>query len=339
MTQANDYIWFLPSWLSKDFELWQLNVNHRCTAGQLRSAIEGHLSIRHMPFGQPDDLMQEGITVKSWLSSYRDEYKEFSNYVGFVYDAVWAYAIAAHRLIGNTTYADIAFKSWKTSNQFRKLIWETDFNGLSGKVSFGQGEFGGSRIIDLDILQWRNMSYTEVGKFRPKVEGAGSDLHTNGGFLDFDLEEVFHGQIPEDGRYDCRYSSLARGLHISCDMATMVFSISICLMAIFLMSFISFYFWKQRFNRKVRHSAQIMKMFGIDLITPSRNKMNTLDKGNPQGERGDQIEDWGGSFRHSLRWRSPIESSGEWTAVAVKTLKSGGDRQRIAWTFWPRPRP
>ncbi|KAM8714874.1 hypothetical protein ACLKA7_001996 [Drosophila subpalustris] len=327
MTQANDYIWFLPSWLSKDFELWQLNVNHRCTAGQLRSAIEGHLSIRHMPFGQPDDLMQEGITVKSWLSSYRDEYKEFSNYVGFVYDAVWAYAIAAHRLIGNTTYADIAFKSWKTSNQFRKLIWETDFNGLSGKVSFGQGEFGGSRIIDLDILQWRNMSYTEVGKFRPKVEGAGSDLHTNGGFLDFDLEEVFHGQIPEDGRYDCRYSSLARGLHISCDMATMVFSISICLMAIFLMSFISFYFWKQRFNRKVRHSAQIMKMFGIDLITPSRNKMNTLDKWEiPRGNVVINRRLGEGAFGTVYGGEAQL-SSGEWTAVAVKTLKSGGSTE------------
>jgi len=281
----------------------------------------------HAPFGQPDQLMQEGITVKSWLSSYRNTYEKFSNYVGFVYDAVWAYAIAADRLIRNDTFAVNKLKSWKTADQLTKLIWETDFDGLSGKVVFGQGEFGGSRIIDINILQWRNMSYTEVGKFKPKVEGNGSDLHVNGGYLYFSSEEVFNGQIPEDGRYDCPYSGLARGLHISCEMAAMVFSISICLGAIFLMSFVSFYFWKQRYNRKVRHSAQIMKMFGIDLITPSRNKINTLDKWEIPKENVVINRKLGEGAFGTVYGGEAQFSSGDWTAVAVKTLKSGGSTE------------
>ncbi|KAH8378331.1 hypothetical protein KR093_010749 [Drosophila rubida] len=48
MTQAMGYIWFLPAWLSKDFQVWQTKVNHRCTAEELRNVskyFEKHLII------------------------------------------------------------------------------------------------------------------------------------------------------------------------------------------------------------------------------------------------------------------------------------------------------
>ncbi|TDG39146.1 hypothetical protein AWZ03_014432, partial [Drosophila navojoa] len=43
MTQTENYVWFLPSWLSKDFKMWGIKVNNKCSTEQFRNAIEGHL--------------------------------------------------------------------------------------------------------------------------------------------------------------------------------------------------------------------------------------------------------------------------------------------------------
>ncbi|EDV98889.1 GH13351 [Drosophila grimshawi] len=290
-------------------------------------AIEGHFSIRHTPFGQPNAKMQEGKSINSWLTTYGQEYETFSNYVGFVYDAVWTYAIAAHKLLQNNTYAVHNLRSKEVVNQFAQFIWATDFDGLSGKVRFGHGEFGGSRIIDLDILQWTNGSYAKVGTFQPHVRANGSDVHICGGNLSFSARDVFHGRIPEDGRYDCRFSGLARLLCVDCDIASMIFSVLMCLLAIMAMSLISFYFWKQRYDRKVRQSVQIMKMFGIDLISPSRNKINTLDKWEVPRENVVVNRRLGEGAFGTVYGGEAKFNSDDWTAVAVKTLKSGGSTE------------
>ncbi|XP_062129708.1 uncharacterized protein LOC133841324 [Drosophila sulfurigaster albostrigata] len=327
MTQAMEYIWFLPAWISKDFRVWQSKVHHRCTAEQLSNAMEGHFSIRHTPYGEPDALMQENITIKSWQETYARNFDKNANYVGFAYDAVWAYAIAAHKLIEQDAFAINDLRSLKTINQLTKFMWQTDFNGLSGRVTFGHGEFGGSRISDLEILQWRNGSYTKIGSFTPKLDGIGDELHSDGGCLYFNANKAFNGKIPEDGRYDCRFSGVARALRIDCDLANMIVSITICLLVIFVMSMISFYFWKQRYDRKVRHSAQIMKMFGIDLITPSRNKLNTLDKWEIPKENVVINRRLGeGAFGTVYGGEAQL-GSGNWTAVAVKTLKCGASTE------------
>ncbi|XP_064535104.1 uncharacterized protein LOC135426060 [Drosophila montana] len=324
MTQVENYVWFLPSWLSKDFQMWSNKVSNRCTAEQLRNAIEGHFSMRHTPFGAPNAKMQEGISISSWLSSYRSEYPKFSNYVGFVYDAIWAYAIAAHKLLQTDSYAINKLRSKEFASQFAKRIWETNFDGLSGNVRFGEGEFGGSRIIDLDILQWKNRTYVKVANFKPKVEGRGANVHISGGNLTRLPSGVFPGEVPEDGRYDCRFSGLARFLHVNCEVSSMIFSISMCLLVIVLMSLVSFYFWKQRYDRKVRRSAQIMKMFGIDLISPSRNKINTLDKWEVPKENVVVNRRLGEGAFGTVYGGEARLGSDDWTAVAVKTLKAGG---------------
>ncbi|XP_023163945.2 receptor-type guanylate cyclase gcy-5-like isoform X2 [Drosophila hydei] len=323
MTQKENYVWFLPSWLSKDYELWNMKVDNRCSIEQFRNAIEGHLSIRHTPFGELNAEMQEGMSINSWLTTYKNKYSTFSSYVGFVYDAVWTYALAAHKLLENNSDAFNELRSIEVTKKLSKLIRETDFNGLSGHVRFGTGEFGGSRIIDLDILQWRNSTYERIGLFKPIVEGSASKMHINGGHLNFSTNEAFHGQVPEDGRYDCRFSALARCLHVTCDIASMIFIIFQCLIIIVLMSLISCYFWKKRYDRKVRQSAQIMKMFGIDLISPSRNKVNTLDKWEVQKDNVVINRRLGeGAFGTVFGGEARLGSD-EWTAVAVKTLKAG----------------
>ncbi|XP_034668041.1 retinal guanylyl cyclase 2-like isoform X2 [Drosophila subobscura] len=325
MTQRDDYVWFLPTWLPKDFRLWENIVNRSCTASELRNAIEGHFSVRHTPFGNPDAVMQEGKPIRAWLEQYRNQSGEPSNYAGFTYDAVWAYALAAHKLLLKDQYAVNYLRNSEIVNRFSELIEQTDFEGLSGHVSFAQGELAGSRLIDLDILQWKNASYVQVGKFKPITKGKGDRMHMSGGNLSLSFNNILwlKGLVPEDGRYDCQFSGLARTFRVNCETAAMVFAIVFCLLAISLISFISFWFWKKRYSHKLKRSAQIMKMFGIDLLSPSQNKMNTLDKWEIPKENVVVNRRLGeGAFGMVYGGEAQI-TSGHWTAVAVKTLKSG----------------
>lgn len=255
--------------------------------------------------------MQEGNTIESWLGSYRKEYPEFSSYVGFVYDAVWVYALAAHKLLANDSYTINSLRKERTAHRYAEIISGTNFQGLSGSVGFNAA---GSRIIDLDILQWRNSSFVKVGAFNTSA------------FI-FNALDAFNGKIPEDGRYDCKFSGIARLFHINCDLAAMTFSILICLLVIICMSLLSFYFWRQRYDRKVRRSAEIMKMFGIDLISPSRNKLNTLDKWEISKENVVINRKLGeGAFGTVYGGEAKLVAR-DWTAVAVKTLKSGASTE------------
>lgn len=255
--------------------------------------------------------MQEGNTIESWLGSYRKEYPEFSSYVGFVYDAVWVYALAAHELLANDSYTINSLRKERTAHRYAEIISGTNFQGLSGSVGFNAA---GSRIIDLDILQWRNSSFVKVGAFNTSA------------FI-FNALDAFNGKIPEDGRYDCKFSGIARLFHINCDLAAMTFSILICLLVIICMSLLSFYFWRQRYDRKVRRSAEIMKMFGIDLISPSRNKLNTLDKWEISKENVVINRKLGeGAFGTVYGGEAKLVAR-DWTAVAVKTLKSGASTE------------
>lgn len=255
--------------------------------------------------------MQEGNTIESWLGSYRKEYPEFSSYVGFVYDAVWVYALAAHKLLANDSYTINSLRKERTAHRYAEIISGTNFQGLSGSVGFNAA---GSRIIDLDILQWRNSSFVKVGTFNTSA------------FI-FNALDAFNGKIPEDGRYDCKFSGIARLFHINCDLAAMTFSILICLLVIICMSLLSFYFWRQRYDRKVRRSAEIMKMFGIDLISPSRNKLNTLDKWEISKENVVINRKLGeGAFGTVYGGEAKLVAR-DWTAVAVKTLKSGASTE------------
>lgn len=276
-------------------------------------AMEGHLSIRHTPFGRPGETLQDGSTVESWLGSYRTEYPEFSSNVGFVYDAVWVYALAADRLLATESYPISSLRNERTAHRFAEIISGTNFQGLSGNVSFNAE---GSRIIDLDILQWRNSSFVKVGAFK-----------SNTSTFIFNALDAFNGKIPEDGRYDCKFSGIARLFHINCDLAAMTFSILVCLLVIICMSILSFYFWRQRYDRKVRRSAEIMKMFGIDLISPSRNKLNTLDKWEISKENVVINRKLGeGAFGTVYGGEAKLAAK-DWTAVAVKTLKSGASTE------------
>ncbi|XP_039951750.1 uncharacterized protein LOC120768986 [Bactrocera tryoni] len=326
MTAYDGYVWFLPSWISKDWST--LAGNHNCTKEQLNKAIEGHFSIMHTPFGDLNDTMQENITVREWLHTHSQTNDVLSNYTGYAYDAVWAYAYAVAKLLTENEDAVNNLRSKSVVTRLVQLIWQTNFTGLSGRVQFGQG---GSRITDLDIVQWRNTQFHYVGKFNPRIVGEGNLMRTNGGRLQLNEAKVTWlesgGQRPSDGTYDCSFALLAKLLNKDCESAAFTFTAVVCLLFVAIVSLTSFFFWKKRYDKKLKRSAKIMKNFGIDLLSPSRNKSNTLDKWEVPKENVVLNRRLGkGAFGMVYGGEAQIGASG-WTAVAVKTLKAGASTE------------
>uniref|UniRef100_W8B6W5 receptor protein-tyrosine kinase n=2 Tax=Ceratitis capitata TaxID=7213 RepID=W8B6W5_CERCA len=326
MTAYDGYVWFLPSWISKEWKT--LDGTHNCTSEQLQKAFEGHFSIMHSPFGDLDAVMQENITVRDWLQTHTDTNAVLSNYTGYAYDAVWAYAYAASKLLAENDDAVNKLRSASVVSRFVELIWQTNFTGLSGQVQFGQG---GSRITDLDIVQWHTTKFNFIGKYKPHVVGSDNSLRAEGGRLVLDESKVVWlgggGQRPTDGSYDCNFAFMAKLLNQDCDSAAFTVITIICLLIVFFVSLTSFLFWKKRYDKKLKQSAKIMKNFGIDLLSPSRNKGNTLDKWEVPKENVVLNRRLGeGAFGTVYGGEAQIGARG-WTAVAVKTLKAGASTE------------
>ncbi|XP_046868491.1 uncharacterized protein LOC124461123 [Drosophila willistoni] len=331
MTQKHDYVWFFPSWVLSDLTTWRGSVNISCTASEFHNAIDGHFSVRHVPFGDRKSQMQDGQFIGTWIDTYKSNDGFVSNYAGYTYDAVWTYALAAHKLLQKNKQAVNSLRTSYVTKLFAQLIRETEFEGLSGKVSFSHGEFAGTRIIGIDILQWQNKNYSVVGSFKPRAESKETDIYVHNWLLTVNHSKIFwsNNHIPEDGTYDCNFSFLARAFQIQCETSAAIVAISTCFFFISLISLLSFLFWKHRYNRKVQYSAQIMKMFGIDLLSPSRSKHNTLDKWEIAKENVVINRRLGeGAFGMVYGGEAQL-SPGAWTAVAVQTLKSGQTEKRL----------
>nr|XP_043066492.1 retinal guanylyl cyclase 2-like isoform X2 [Drosophila bipectinata] len=326
MTQQYGYIWFLPHELLKDFYGWQITVNDSCSAQDFHEAVNGHFSIMHTPFFNYSARMQEGRTIKDWKESYRTQYgSEPSSYSGFTYDAVWTYALAAHKLLLEDKNAFNNLRTAKVINKFSEIIWETRFNGLSGNVYFTRGVPGGSRALSLDLLQWRNTSFHRIGTYESPTKLVKPGIRISEGNLFLNMTSIYWptGRVPEDGRFDCRFSILARLFNSSCDTSLIIVTISFCIFSVSSISFIFFFFFKHFYKRKLKRSAQIMKLFGIDILSPTLSEKNTLDKWEIAKENVVINRRLGeGAFGMVYGGEAKF-SENKWIAVAVKTLKSG----------------
>lgn len=77
------------------------------------------------------------------------------------------------------------------SRRLVELLNETNFNGVTGPLYF----LGSSRISDVNIYQWLNNSYRQIGVYHPSSQSEGE--------LDFNESNVIwrtsDGKKPEDG--------------------------------------------------------------------------------------------------------------------------------------------
>lgn len=279
------------------------------------------------PFGNNDTVMEENITIKEWINSYSESVDSVSMYTAFAYDAVWTYALAADKLLRENRGIMGTYHTPQVASRLVDIIWDTDFEGLSGRVRFGQG---GSRISNLLVTQWRGNQSFVVGKYIPKIVGNGRYMRPDGGSLvlnDTAILWLSESKPPGDGTFDCSFATLAEFLNTECENATVAFTAVLCFIAVVLVSLVSFLFWKRRYNKKLRRSAKIMKNFGIDLLSPSRSNVNTLDKWEIPKENVVVNRRLGeGAFGTVYGGEAQIGSEG-WTAVAVKTLKSGASTE------------
>uniref|UniRef100_A0A1A9WXE3 receptor protein-tyrosine kinase n=1 Tax=Glossina brevipalpis TaxID=37001 RepID=A0A1A9WXE3_9MUSC len=329
MTAYEGYVWFLPFWLSKDWITHGLDTYVNCTIQELEQGFEGHFSMMHRPFGNESSLMQENISIKEWLSSYRSDVLSVSQYTAFAYDAVWVYALAAEKLLLEDKTAVDNLRSKRVVKRFVDFIWQTDFEGLSGRVRFDQG---GSRLTDIVITQWCNNQSNDIGEYHPKIVKSNGYLKADGG--DLVLYESSRGiqwfsikKPPDDGRYECNFSSLVQILNIECENAVTIFTALMCSLLALIVTLLSFLFWKRRYDSKLKRSAKIMKNFGIDIFSPSRSIANTLDKWELPKQNIVINRRLGEGAFGTVYGGEALINSENWTAVAVKTLKLGASTE------------
>ena len=121
-------------------------------------ALQGHLSLLHAYYGNETDIMQTGKTVSQW----RDQLKKMlsntnmfnhtppNKYSGYVYDAVWLYALALDKLDKEYPAYIQDIHSQRSNDKFVEIIRKTDFNGTSGRINFDHGH-GNSRLSNIKV--------------------------------------------------------------------------------------------------------------------------------------------------------------------------------------------
>lgn len=294
----------------------------------MQEMYNGHFSMSHASFGEDSAIMQENKTVKQW----REENQAIitSSYSGYVYDAVWVYALALDKLIRESPDYMADLHSDRTTKRLIELISATDFSGVSGPMQFGEG---GSRFSNITLRQWINGEARLVGTFQPNItESNGSRKRSiEGGNLKINMSNIVwlyeNGIIPTDGTEVCSVAVLANIFGIECTTAVYIITTSMCLILVVGISIASFMFWKRQYDKKLKQSAKVMRNFGIDLLSPSSIPSNTLDKWEVSKDRVVINRRLGeGAFGTVYGGEAQINENG-WTAVAVKTLKKGSSTE------------
>ena len=162
-----------------------------CSTEDMLVALDGHLSLVHSNYAPDDQPLRNNKTVSQWKTDlgrkiletkqeyHRRTHKKsksngapgnqikletvenktergalsFNKYSGYVYDAVWLYALALEQLVSNSDTQSFIqnLHSEQTVEEFVKIIGNTDFLGVSGRINF----FGRpSRLSEVKILQF-----------------------------------------------------------------------------------------------------------------------------------------------------------------------------------------
>lgn len=338
MSLHHGFVWFLPVWMSKKWiNATKPELNVTCTEQQLLDTIDGHFSVSHAAFAEPDEIMQEGISVSDWIRRYETASNgTTSMYAGYAYDAVWVYAYVLEQLYREDLALLSDMRAKDSIARVSALIEATNFTGVSGHIQFGEGA---SRFSVIHVQQWLNRSgNTVIGAFRPNISTAASWTGRKliGGHLTLNESNIVwlsrEGDVPDDGTERCGLDEFAQLLGSDCATATYVLIAMVCLAFVLCVSVASFLFWKRQYDAKLKRSAKVMRNFGIDLLSPSAIPSVTLDKWQVSKDRVVINRRLGeGAFGTVYGGEAQLcETDNAWTAVAVKTLKAGsGTEERL----------
>ncbi|PAV76150.1 hypothetical protein WR25_23450 [Diploscapter pachys] len=147
---GDQYVWIIPgdhttSWVNQE----SLN----CTKEEMMKVLENHF-ITEFSLARKDNLTY--IVGDKRQAVIWDELTRISPdniFRGYLYDGLWTLAIALSKSLG----ADASFSYHKMLT----AIDNTSFEGVTGRVRFENNE----RLGLVDVMQWKNGVYVDVGTF------------------------------------------------------------------------------------------------------------------------------------------------------------------------------
>ncbi|KAL5280650.1 Vkr family protein [Megaselia abdita] len=317
MTYKNNYVWFLPSSPSTN--------SSRCSPEEIQEALQGHFSFIHKPFNKSSEYIDNFMINNSLCELPDRKFISGCNYFGFAFDALLTYAKAAQKFSLEDRKALSAPDKRNLTKKFSELIWETDFEGVSGRVKFFKGN---SRITNITILQWFDEKYNIVGEYSPNITVKGQQMTTETGTMTVNTTAIAWKSTPTDGAFDCNFSVFVKFFGADCDSENLTMVIMILTVFLVIICSASFIFWKRRYDSKLRQSAKVMRNFGIDILSPTSAIYNTLDKWEIAKESIVINRRLGeGEFGTVFGGEAKFPIYDDWIAVAIKSLKSGATNE------------
>lgn len=203
-----------------------------------------------------------------------------------------------------------------------RLVEETDFYGVSGRIKFRGGP---SRFSIINIMQWYDNSTHNIGHFYPnlsdnKPEILGGELRLNESAVRWFTP---NGKIPDDGTPKppiCHVEFLAKLFGISCDTAWTIVHVTVASAIIVIFIVVCYYVMKRKYEKKVQQTKNYIRALGLPF---DMNNTSDLDKWEISRESVVINRKLGeGAFGTVYGGEANLLDTG-WCAVAVKTLKLG----------------
>ncbi|XP_066143378.1 uncharacterized protein [Euwallacea fornicatus] len=325
MTAYQGYVWFLPIWLETtwyDTDKYNVHKNEsvNCTTAEMIKAVTGYFSMTHAYYAPDDSIMQENITVREWRNRYENTSSNLiSDYAGFAYDAVWVYALALDKLSRSDPEALADMHSANTTGKLVKLIEQTDFFGVSGRIKFRGAP---SRFSIINVLQWYDNSTHMIAEFFPNL--TNNDPVIRGGNLKF-REKVrwftSNEHVPEDGTVpvdECAIQLMATAFNVQCQTALIILNVMVAMFLGVTVMGVCLYL-KYKYDKKVKKQKAYMKKLGLRYERKYTMDLEEFEIPKENIEITRRLGE--GAFGMVYGGDAYIPPYG-WYPVAVKTLKS-----------------
>ena len=302
------------------------------------SALDGALSLVHNNYAPNSSMTVANITVAQWKERLEERLDKAMNvwsgvdqtqsfdfkdgntpndYSGYVYDAVWLYALALDTLIKQDKTLIQDLHSEETANEFVKIIKKLDFVGVSGRINFIAGN---SRLSETKILQHHVSGSVllerQIGLYVPQYPDIPSTLVWYDDQIQWRTES---GAKPTDEDLSCgALTPLSVLLQLECRLTitlAVLFTFAIVLGGLVGL----FVGLKVRYERRMEDQEQRMRELG--LLTPMA--VLALDDWEMTRDRVVINRKLGeGAFGMVYGGEAFYDDRG-WVAVAVKTLRTG----------------
>ncbi|XP_065916322.1 gamma-aminobutyric acid type B receptor subunit 2-like [Dysidea avara] len=171
-----NFVWLFPGYFQPD---WWNTTDSDCSAEEMRNALEHSLVIldnseltsdasRMLVSNKNVSQFQKDLQSKTAISSV-DTDVDIRN--GYIYDAMWTIVLALNSSIsiledrGLGRLEDFTYDSVEMANVFTVAVANVSFQGISGKVSFEDGNT--TRLASLLVMQYQNGVAEPVLVFDP----------------------------------------------------------------------------------------------------------------------------------------------------------------------------